>query len=293
MPTGGVSVWEWILAKIFNADALGVVGLLVGIGGLVFAFRQYRDQQKTEKRLEDANKRLREITEQLKSAQEHAASISLALESANAKLEGIQEKTLTIAVSSFPFNLNVLIELINGSEAELAIACDFIGYAMYSNLLTFPTYFESLQRALNRKVKIRLLLYGLDTARQAIGKQLPPEGYLQERESNSCTDYFRRWHSDRVCPNSYDEFRDILLKDEEELVAKLDGVELKVMDHSLLTFVWIVDQTRACVFSFRNDGKDEAGMTFRSKDELIATNFRNVFDSEWKRAAKPIYKGRW
>jgi hypothetical protein len=253
-------------------DLLGVVGLIVGAVGTLFGLKQHIDMKKAERRL---------------------GGITTALTLANDKLAKIHDKTVTIAVARFPFNLNSLVELMDATKSELAIVCDFIGYAMYSNASGFQEYFASLQRAAKRGVKIRLLLYGLDTGRQAIGKQLPKSRYLQERESPPCLDYFRQWHAGSICPHSYNEFRDTLLRDEEELMAKLDGVELKVMDHSLLTFVWIADQTKACIFSFRNDGNDEAGMTFRSRDEQIATNFRAVFDSEWERASEPIYKGRW
>jgi hypothetical protein len=258
-------------------DLVGVVGLIVGAAGTLFGWKQYVDMRRAEKGL-------REIAE---------VSLTNALNLANEKLTRIHEKSVTIAVARFPFNLNSLVELMDNTKSELAVICDFIGYAMYSNASGFRKYFEALQRAGVRGVKVRLLLYGLDTGRQAIGKQLPSSRYLQERESPLCLDYFKQWHSGSLCPNSYNEFRDTLLRDEEELMAKLEGVELKVMDHSLLTFVWIADQTEACIFSFRNDGNDEAGMTFQSYDEQIATNFRAVFDSEWERASAPIYRGRW
>jgi hypothetical protein len=267
-------------------DLVGVVGLIVGVVGTLFGLKQWIDMRKAEKRLV-------EITERLKSSEERAVSVSNALNGANDKLTKIHEKSVTIAVARFPFNLNSLVELVDKSKSELAIICDFIGYAMYSNSSGFRKYFESLQGAVGRGVIVRLLLYGLDTGRQAIGKQLPANRYLQERESPLCLDYFHQWHPGSICSNSYNEFRDTLLRDEEELMAKLEGVELRVIDHSLLTFVWIADQTEACIFSFRNDGNDEAGMTFQSYDEQIATNFRAVFDSEWDRASAPIYRGRW
>lgn len=267
-------------------DLVGVVGLVVGVVGTLFGWKQWIDMRKAERRLA-------EMIGLLKSSEEREISLTKALNSANEKLTTIHDKSVTIAVARFPFNLNSLVELMDTSKSELAIICDFIGYAMYSNPSGFRNYFESLHRAVERGVKVRMLLYGLDTGRQAIGKQLPSSRYLQERESPLCLSYFQQWHPGNVCPSSYNEFRDTLLKDEEELMAKLHGVELKVMDQSLLTFVWISDQTEACIFSFRNDGNDEAGMTFQSRDEQIATNFRVVFDSEWERASAPLYKGRW
>jgi len=255
-----------------------------GIVCALFDWEQYVDMKK-------AAVRLGEITERLKSSEHHGVSVTKALNSANDKLAKLHDKSVTMAVSRFPFNLNTLIELMNATESEFAVICDFIGYAMYSNTSGFPNYFEALQRAIKRGVKVRLLLYGFDTGRQAIGKQLLPSRYSEDRDSPACLDYFRQWHPGSDRPNSYNEFRDTLLRDEEELMAKLDGVELKVMDHSLLTFVWIADQTEACIFSFRNDGNDEAGMTFQGHDEQIVANFRAVFDSEWEKASTPILQG--
>jgi hypothetical protein len=249
-----------------------IIGVIFGIVGTLFGWKQYKDMKAMERR---------------------AIADTEALNLANQQLGEMRDKMVTIAVPRFPFNLNPLIKLMDSSSSELAIVCDFIGYAMYSNVSGFPNYFESLKRAAARGVKVRLLLYGLDTGRQAIGKQLRPSGYLEERNSAECVAYFRRWHPETACPSSYNEFRDTLLRDEEELISKLAGVELRVMDHSLLTFVWIADQTEACIFSFRNDGNDEAGMTFQSHDKQIVTNFRTVFDSEWDKASEPLYKGRW
>jgi phosphatidylserine/phosphatidylglycerophosphate/cardiolipin synthase-like enzyme len=281
-------------------DPVGIVGLVVGVVGVLFGWKEYADMKTMERRAEqannhlgeanirlaEANNRLHEITERLTTSEE-------ALNLANKQLGEIRDKMMTIAVARFPYNLKALIKLIDTADSELAIVCDFIGYAMYSNVSGFSSYLESLQRAVKRKVKIRLLLYGLDTGRQAISKQLPPSDYINERNSTFCADYFRQWHDSKVCPYSYNEFRDTLLRDEEQLIAKLAGVELRVLDHSLLTFIWIADQTETCIFSFRNDGNDEAGMTFQSNDKQIVADFRRVFDSEWEKASEPLYKGRW
>jgi hypothetical protein len=47
------------------------------------------------------------------------------------------------------------------------------------------------------------------------------------------------------------------------------------------------------MFSLRNDGKDEAGMSFTTIDPSISGDFGNVFESEWDRAERAIYRGRW
>lgn len=274
-------------------DLIGLTGIVIGIIGVAFGIKQYWDQCKAEKSLIRSEASLKLIRDKLQLAELDAASVHLALYEANETLTDMAKKSLTIAIPSFPFNLHDLVSLIDNARGELAISCDFIGYAMYSNSSKFPDYLSALQRAINQRVTIRLLLYGLDSARQAITKQLPASTYPEKRDSVFCRDYFRVWHEAAPVPDSYNEFRDTLLRDEEELIAKLPGVELRVIDHPLLTFTWIADQTQACIFAFRNDGEDEAGMSFFSKDKSIVTNFRNVFDSEWQRAAEPLYKGRW
>ncbi len=281
-------------------DPVGIGGLIVGIVGIVFGVKQYFDMKRTETRLHLITDQLRASerraavdSESLKTANHSLVENNQKLAEANEQIAIIRRKMVTVSVARFPLNLNSLVELMDSAVSELEILCDFVGYAMYSNVSGFQRYFDSLERALKRGVKVRLLLYGLDAGRQAIGKQLPPSNYLQERNSVFCTDYFRQYHPGRACPTSYNEFRDTLLRDEEQLISKIQQVELKVMDHSLVTFVWIADQTKACIFSFRNDGNDEAGMTFQSHDGQIVTNFRAVFDSEWGRASEPLYKGRW
>jgi hypothetical protein len=258
---------------------LAIVGVVVGIIGLWFAYRQYRDQQQTEQSLDDATRKLDELNARLVTADE--------------RLVELQDKTLTIAVARFPLNLEEIIAFIGRSQTELAIMCDFVGYAMYSNTLHYPRYLEALTDARARGVTIRLLLYGLDTARQAVGNQLPPARYLQIRESELCVTYFKRNHGGKACPDSYNEFRDTLLRDEEKLVNKLGDIELKVIDHNLLAFAWIADQAKSCIFSFRNGANNESGMTFRTQDTYIAADFQTVFLSEWEKASHPLYKERW
>ena len=274
-------------------EPAGVAELIFGVFGVVgtgFGVKQYIDMKRLEKRTEEQT---RLMTEQLRTSEKNGAALTASLNEANEQIGIIRTKMVTIAVAKFPMNLNSLMDLMDSTQSELEIVCDFVGYAMYSNVSGFQRYFDALERAVKRGVKVRLLLYGLDVGRQAIGKQLPPSDYPRERSSTSCAEYFQHWHEGRACPDSYNEFRDTLLRDEEELIAKLQGVEVRVMDHSLVTFVWIADQTRGCIFSFRNDGDDEGGMTFQSHDGEIVTNFRAVFDAEWKRASAPLYKSRW
>src|SRR5271165_227848 len=204
-------------------DPIGAVGLLVGVVGTAFGVKQYIDMKAMEGKL-------RLITEQLESSEEHGAAVTESLKTANESLREaneqiivIRDKMVTIAVARFPLNLDSLVDLLDSAASELEIICDFVGYAMYSNVSGFQRYFESLERALKRGVKLRMLLYGLDAGRQAIGKQLPSSNYLQERNSGSCIDYFQQWHSGRDCPASYNEFRDTLLRDEEKLISKLQG----------------------------------------------------------------------
>jgi hypothetical protein len=281
-----MDTWHWLVAQLSSMHPMDAVGLVIGIVGVAFGLKQYYDQKSTERRLQG-------IRDQLKIADEGGDALRADLKLANDKLAEMHDKSLTIAIARFPYNLNALIDFIDNARGELVITCDFIGYAVYSNVSGFLSYLAALQRATDRKVEIRLLLYGLDTARQAIGKQLPAADYPRERDSDCCRDYFDAWHKGQPIPSSYNEFRDTLLRDEENLMARLKGVKLKVTDHSFLAFAWIANQTEACIFAFRTDGEDEAGMTFLSKDKHIATDFRSVFDLEWERAADPIYKGRW
>jgi len=53
-----------------NYDPVGMVGLVVGVVGVLFGWKQYVDMKTTERRAEEANKRLREITERLKTSED-------------------------------------------------------------------------------------------------------------------------------------------------------------------------------------------------------------------------------
>jgi hypothetical protein len=274
-------------------DLMGVVGLVVGVVGLAFAVLQYIDQRHEEQRAEEAERHLQEIGEKLRASEQHEQAIRAELMTANERLVELADKSLTVAANRFPYNLETLAEFIDAAKTEMAIMCDFIGYAVYSNPSGFHRYLAALDRAVKRNVEIRLVLYGLDTARQAIGRQFPVSTYLEERDSGRCREYYEHFHAGQEIPTSYNEFRDDLLRDEERLVTTLKGVQIKVTDHSFLAFAWVADQTIASVFAFRNDGEDEGGMTFRTRDTYITSDFRNVFQSEWDRAADPLYKGRW
>jgi hypothetical protein len=253
---------------------LDISGFVVGLAGLGFGAKQFFDARETKKTLKQTSADLR---------------------GAKDSIIELEKRNVTLAVSKFPQNLEALVSFVREEpEQELAIMCDFLGYAMYSNTVLFQGYLKALKDAKAKGVRIRLILYGLDEARHSIVTQLPRETFFQKICGvEPCLTYFRIRQNNAACPNNYNEFRDVLLRDEEKVREELGEVELVVIDHSLLAFAWIADQSKCCIFSLRNGGNGESGMTFQSRDTLVTIEFKSVFEAEWNKGSKPVYKGRW
>jgi hypothetical protein len=272
---------RWI-TELTRGDWIGIIGVVIGIGALAYAWKQKRDAEKTIEGLQVINAQLTQ--ESVQSRREHDDLVL--------KLAEISQQALNKAVARFPNNLDALRDFIAQAERELLIMADFLGYALYSNPDGFTGYIKAIQTAIEKGVEVRFLLYSLDTARTAIAKQIPQAKYLEEEIGKPrCVNFFKSLHKDP--PKSYDEFRDDLLTAEQSLVERIPNAKLKVVDHSLSAFCWLQDDSTAAMFALRNDGMGEGGLTFLTVDVGMAGDFKRIFEWEWERSAKPIYKNRW
>jgi hypothetical protein len=286
------------------SDQHDYIGYGIGIIAIVFAVKQFFDARKAEKKTRDAETDMKAAQAQLKlvveqqkieteaSQRNHLAQVSL-LENQAAEL---RELALNKAIAKFPDNLDALSDFIEGTSNDLYIMVDSLGYALYSNPNRFRKYIDAIEWVMKRGCRVRLVLYSLDTLRAAIARQIPPGQYYREdgkdeRHSERCQEFFAQLG--REIPESYEEFRDILLTEEQGLMAKFPRIELKVVSRRFPAFCWIRDGATTAMFAFRNDGLMEGGLTFRTIDIGMTGDFKSLFDAEWEAGSRPIYKNRW
>ena len=241
----------------------------------------------------EAGKRADEFEKELKFIKGSSQTVEQLSTNTNTTVADIQARLPIAPADRFPDNIPEIVKFIEGSKTDLCIMTDFIGYGVYSKPGAFKEYMEAIERAVARKVKVRFALYNLDTARSAIATQLPNKDYLEkERLSERCKQFFLRFNQNP--PESFDEFRDAILTEEQKLkTERLPNVEIRVVRHPLVAFCWVRDRGSGCVFSLRNDGHAQAGLTFITTDRYISEEFGSVFQSVWDLADRAIYKGRW
>jgi hypothetical protein len=215
----------------------------------------------------------------------------------------LKEQALSQPIAKFPDNVDALARFIVDADVELCILTDSIGYALYSNPDGHKRYLEAIEAVVKKGCKVRFVLYSLDTLRASIARQFPQgednKQWKKERESQRCKNFFAS--VGKEVSESYQEFRDLLLTQEQDLMGQVlrtwgirhKNVEVRVVNRRFAAFCWIIDRADTTMFAFRNEGLDQGGITFRSTNADMQRDFRELFEAEWNLGDPPIYRDRW
>jgi hypothetical protein len=78
-----------------------------------------------------------------------------------------------------------------------------------------------------------------------------------------------------------------LLKEyDEEMIRHLkgQGASWKFHEEKAAFFLWLRDDTEA-IFTFKNVGRKDVGLSFRTLDANLIRQFVDIFDRRWDRAS--------
>jgi hypothetical protein len=132
-------------------------------------------------------------------------------------------------------------------------------------------------------VEVRIICYNSALAEKERMQQFPDspglfEGFWDER-------LFQRYceiHSGVRRPKDNAELREMLRLREQHNTETLQakGLSMKFLHEPAAFFLWLVDEQDA-VFSFKNIGRKDWGLSFRTQDANLVRQFSDIFDRRW------------
>jgi hypothetical protein len=232
---------------------IDIVALFLTIVAIGFAIKQYFDAREFEKEVEGLKR----------------------------QLEVIKGSTTTHALPTFPDNVPSVSDLLDNClrDTNVVIVSDFIGYTAYSAPDHFDKYLLSLDKAIRRGVKIRLLVYDYARAKRATKRQFP--SITGERDKKRFTQFFTRMG--RPLASTENEFYRALMLYEEGLFSKIAGVQMRLLPEEPPALFWMKDNPRKMIFGFRDEFPG-VGFFFESEDKYLCDQFATMFETHWDKA---------
>jgi hypothetical protein len=209
----------------------------------------------------------------------------------HSKIEQIVLSVHTAYVGRFPENLDRLANLIANlrEDEELLILVDFLGYGHYSAPEKYDRYVKAM---LNSKSKIRMLIYGEDSAKATITAQ-----FQGDFASISKTDTFRAYllyykNVITKTPTNINELKNALVQTQDYFALQLTGknnIDVRAIpspsSHEAV-FYWLGKDEM--VFAFPSLYDVEKGFSFKTRDDHLMEAFRTQFERKW--IGKPVLK---
>jgi len=202
-------------------------------------------------------------------------------------LKDISGSVSTRFVGAFPENMREIIELLKSARETIEIVVDFPGYGQYSALKYHKEYIKALIEARHKKVAIRIICYQLALVRKERMEQFPditPEEWAQKISEKKFNDYFAEF-KDLPRPGDRAGLRDALTRRDRGLIEELHHPQLTWKFHPELAafFLWRIDNAEA-IFTFKNVGRTDVGLSFRTHDGNLVKQFGDIFDRRWNNA---------
>lgn len=275
---------------------LEVGALLIGVGGLLFGARQFKDARRA---LESLEKISRQAADQLSELSHVSAKVS----SQSQTLAEVSAQLSTQFVDRFPDNLPELVKFVSSSDANLDIITDYAGYGSFSRYKESSKYVFALQQR-PQPAQVRLLVYNDDLAKQAIHDQWRDLAAIQKRPD--LLEEFYHTHKQLIqqhCSRHkirdykhFQEFRERISHCEfiemnleaqrrtREDLQQNSNLEIRLINgpnQRLMIHAWIL-RDRA-LFSF-NAAKAEE-LCFSTKDQRLVGILAVIFEDFWNSIA--------
>lgn len=202
-------------------------------------------------------------------------------------LKDISGSVSTRFVGAFPENMREIIELLKNARETIEIVVDFPGYGQYSALKYHKEYIKALIDARQKKVAIRIICYQLALVRKERMEQFPditPEEWAQKISEKKFNDYFAEF-KDIPRPGDRAGLREAFTTRDRTLIKEFRHPQLTWKFHPELAafFLWRIDNAEA-IFTFKNVGRTDVGLSFRTHDGNLVKQFGDIFERRWNNA---------
>ena len=202
-------------------------------------------------------------------------------------LKDISGSISTRFVGPFPENMQEIIALLKNAKRKIEIVVDFPGYGQYSALRSHVKYTEALIGARQESVTIQIICYQLGLVRKERLEQFPditPEQWTRKCADKKFTDYFALFKSIPM-PKDCAGLREAFTRRDSALIKELGdrGVDWKFHSEPAAIFLWMIDDAEA-IFTFKNVGRKDVGLSFRTHDGNLVRQFGEIFARRWNNA---------
>jgi len=202
-------------------------------------------------------------------------------------LKDISGSVSTRFVGAFPENMREIIEVLGNARETIEIVVDFPGYGQYSALQYHKEYIQALIHARQKRVGIRIICYQLPVVRRERMEQfpdLPADEWTQKTSEKKFKDYFAEF-TNIPRPENRAGLRDALTTRDRVLIEQLCQHQVTWKFHPELAafFLWRIDNAEA-IFTFKNVGRTDVGLSFRTHDGNLVKQFGDIFERRWNNA---------
>jgi hypothetical protein len=214
-----------------------------------------------------------------------------ALERRKRDLGTIALSMSTRFIGPFPGNLKEINTLTSRADRSLKVIVDFPGYGQYSAPDLRLAYVHQLEVARSsRKANIQIICYKSSLADVERREQFPDDPQVfKNRDLTLWTKFFESRGSTSTPPADFAGLRGLLTRNDQDTVKRLsdEGVQWRFHPEKAAFFVWLRDDAEA-IFTFKNIGKKDVGLSFLTSDANLIRQFVEIFDRRWDKA-EPNY----
>lgn len=196
----------------------------------------------------------------------------------------LEELHATKFVGVFPDNIPAITRLVGSAESELLAAVDFPSYGSFSAPKENRLYLRALVDALQRKVKVRIVLYAPEKAEQATEDQFEYESWVafkKEERFKRFLSFQPGWkRTDSTIEGDFptvDEWHQYLEALDQSAIRELITAGAKVdQTTELPAYLWLADGHEA-IFSFYNLREEPSEVSFGTKDRRLIEVLRKLY----------------
>ncbi|HXQ25532.1 MAG TPA: hypothetical protein VN822_03910 [Candidatus Acidoferrales bacterium] len=199
------------------------------------------------------------------------------------EITAIEGAVSTRFVGLFPKNLRHIQEVISKANRYVYVMVDFIGYGQYSAPEEHQKYVAALQSVIRKDLDVRLICYNAKLGQDERKLQFPDDPAPFEGIRNKKVfETFCARNKISPLPETNAALREVLERRDASVRPSVSNI--KYLDESAAFFVWLEDDEDA-VFTFKNVGNRELGLSFRTQDANLIRQFKEVFNEAWTTAS--------
>jgi hypothetical protein len=265
-----------------QSHSLQLIGPIIGLLGLCFAFIRDRKARNASKKLHDTiqnqHTEIQRLHEKIQKQHEE-----------NQKL--VNEVLLSLSTrytkARFPDYLGEVAALVSRSkrEDELLIIVDYVGTGHYSSPEGFRAYFEAIMSA--PAAKIRMLVYGEEAAKEVFQRQFKKklDGTVEQDE------HFSKYFGFYGIPlqTGYENFLNTLARKHgdfcEAFASVRPKIEIRVLSPPSMRegfWFWMIRDKQMIFASPSFAEVTNKGLAFFTSDNTLMQVFLDRFENKWR-----------